>query len=78
MLMNPGLKTGVAWGTASEFDKKNEREKIVRQLTTQFDNSRVKALPIENQTHAMNLDPFLNSTIIVQLMKQLSEAKILD
>ena len=70
MAINPTLKTGIAWGTASEFDKKNERERVITDLTGQFGKDRLTALPLNGQTHAMNLDPLLNSTIIAQILNE--------
>jgi hypothetical protein len=70
LLQNPGMNTGIAWGTASEFDKHNERSKIVDSLCRDFGNDRVTPLTLEGQTHAMNLDIFLNAAIIAQLLKR--------
>jgi len=64
MVINPSLKTGIAWGTSSEFDENNERESLVRTLKGQFGAKRIADMPVEGQTHAMNLDPFMNSAII--------------
>ncbi len=66
---NPGMKVGIGWGTASEFDKDNEREVIISRLKEKFGEERIDALPLEGQTHAMNLDIYLNAAIITQLLK---------
>lgn len=72
MYMNDGLRVGIAWGTASEFDKDDERAAIVRRLKARFTNRRVEGLPLDGQTHAMNLDIFLNAALIAQLLKKTS------
>lgn len=72
MHLNKDMRTGIAWGTASEFDKDDERAAIVRRLKARFTNRRVEGLPLDGQTHAMNLDIFLNAALIAQLLKKTS------
>ncbi|MBX4191075.1 hypothetical protein KW794_03220 [Candidatus Saccharibacteria bacterium] len=68
LTVNRDLKAGISWGTESEFDRDNEREKIIKRLQIHYGEARVVDLPLRGQTHAMNLDIFLNSTIISQLL----------
>jgi hypothetical protein len=71
MSANEEFKAGIAWGTASEFDTENEREQIVENLINEFGEDRISAMPLKGQTHAMNLDPLLNSAIYAQLLKNI-------
>jgi hypothetical protein len=71
MSANEEFKAGIAWGTASEFDTENEREQIVENLINEFGEDRISAMPLKGQTHAMNMDPLLNSAIYAQLLKNI-------
>lgn len=64
------LKIGIAWGTHSEFDETNRRGKIVSDLRAGYGADRVASLPLERQTHAMNLDIFLNAAIYSELLAE--------
>jgi hypothetical protein len=70
LAQNHHMKTGIAWGEASEFDRDNQREKIIERLVAKYGANRVQALPLPGQTHSMNLDIFLNAAIIAQLFKR--------
>lgn len=70
LLVNAGLKAGLSWGSASEFDLNNSRDHIADRLQTEYGRDRLSTLPLVGQTHAMNLDIFLNAAVISQLVKQ--------
>ena len=60
------IKAGIAWGTKSEFDKNNLRRNIVGLLERAYPG-RVDGIELAGQTHAMNIDIFLNAALISQL-----------
>jgi hypothetical protein len=70
MEANHKLKTGISWGTDSEFDRNNRRFEITRRLIKKYGRDRVVPMPVVYETHAMNLDLFLNAAIYSQLLKE--------
>lgn len=70
MEANPDLKVGIAWGTASEFDRENQRDKITAYLLKKYSRDRVVRMPLKNETHAMVVDPLLNAAVYAQLLKE--------
>jgi hypothetical protein len=67
---NKALKVGIAWGTASEFDRTNQRFSIVHELIDEHSRDRVVPMPLNGETHAMSVDFFLNAAIYSQLLKE--------
>jgi len=67
---NKALKVGVAWGTASEFDRTNQRFSIAHELIDEYSRDRVVPMPLNGETHAMSVDFFLNAAIYSQLLKE--------
>jgi hypothetical protein len=70
LTFNPNLKVGIAWGTASEFDRQLQRDQLTHRLMFKHGSERVTRMPLKDETHAMNLDIFLNTAIYSQLLKE--------
>lgn len=68
LIVNPEMQATVVWGTESELALNG----IARALTDPLQwihAGRLHTMPLDGQTHAMNLDIFLNSAIALQSLK---------